>query len=256
MKFRYHNTFWVFISVVALILIFSSVDVSEERLSAELEKKTESNKKKDGLVKTYASDGRLKTTITYVKGIKHGKSLLYYRDGQTVQLEMPYQNGERHGISRKYYETGELYAETSYERDLLHGDRKTYYKSGKEKAIVPYKKGDPGTGLVEYLLNGKQKATLEISYYQEKNRLYVSTNQPCREQKFYLGKLIDDQFFSASSGDMTALGVDGDDSFIDMDVYTPSYLKYQDVICKCKSSQGNPLILNQRISTSSLKKVN
>ncbi|MEP1095046.1 MAG: hypothetical protein ABJG78_08035, partial [Cyclobacteriaceae bacterium] len=76
MKFRYHNTFWVFLSIVALILIFSSVDVSEERLTAKLEKKTDSVEKKDGLVKTYASDGSLKTTITYVKGIKHGKSLL------------------------------------------------------------------------------------------------------------------------------------------------------------------------------------
>ncbi|MEP5611300.1 MAG: hypothetical protein ABJP45_03580 [Cyclobacteriaceae bacterium] len=256
MKFKYHNTLWVFLSVTALILIFGSVEVSEERLSAELEKKAGSAEKKDGLVKTFASDGSLKTTITYVKGIKHGKSVLYYGDGQTVQLEMIYQNGERHGISKKYYESGELYAETSYERDLLHGDRKTYYKSGKQKAIVPYKYGDPGTGLVEFLLNGKQKVNPEISYYQEKNRLYVSTSNPCREQKFYVGKLIDDRFFSESEGDMIALEMDGNDSFIDMNVYTPSYLNYRNLICKCESSQGNPQILNQRINTSSLKKVN
>lgn len=256
MKFKYHNILWVFLSITALILIFSSVDVSGEKLSSQLEKSAKSGKKKEGLIQSFASDGSLKTEINYVNGVKHGRSVLYYPDGKTVQLQMPYRNGNRHGTSKKYFKNGELYAETSYERDRLHGIRKIYYRNGKEKAAIPYQRGSPGTGLVEHLLNGKQKMNPEISYYQEENRLYVSTTPPCRGQKFFLGKLVNNQFFDPKDSDLRGLDVDGDDFFVDLNTYTPSYLQYQDLICECKSSQGNPLILNQRINTSSLKKVN
>ena len=254
MKFQYHNILWVFISITALILIFSSVEVDEERLNEAIEKVDQEDK--NGLIKSYASDGKLKTEINYVKGIKHGKSTLYYRDGKTIQLEMPYANGDRHGTSRKYFETGELYAETPYENDRLHGTRKIFYKSGRQKALVPYGYGNPGTGLVEFLLNGKQKENPEITYYQEKSRLYVSTTAPCRDQEFYLGKLLDDKFFDEEDRELKRLRVEGSNFYVDLDVFTPSYLQYQDIICSCKSSQGNPLILRAQINTSSLKKVN
>ncbi len=255
MKFRYHNIFWVFISITILILVFSSVEVDEERLNQAIEQ-TEKRDEKNGLIKSYASDGKLKTEIYYVKGVKHGKSLLYYKDGETVQLEMPYANGQRHGSSRKYFETGELYAETPYENDKLHGIRKIYYKNGRQKALVPYGNGNPGVGLVEFLLSGKQKANPEISYFQEQNRLYVTTSVPCRDQEFYLGKLIDDQFYDEEDRELKRLRVDGNDFYVDLDIFNPSYLQYRDIICSCKSSQGNPMILKARINTSSLKKVN
>ncbi len=252
MKFRYHNILWVFISITILIFVFSSVDVDADRLNEAIEK-TERNKDKNGLVKSYASDGKLKTEINYVKGVKHGKSLLYYRDGKTVQLEMPYMNGERHGISKKYFETGELYAETPYENDRLHGIRKLYYKNGRPKALVPYGSGNPGVGLVEFLLNGKQKENPKISYYQERNRLYVSSSIPCRDQEFFLGKLVEDKFFDEEDRELKRLKTEGSDSYIDLDVFAPSYLQFQDIICVCKSSQGNPMILKAQINTSSLK---
>ncbi len=255
MKFRYHNILWVFLSITILIFIFSSIDVDEERLNA-ITQKTEEAKDKNGLIKSYASDGKLKTEINYVNGVKHGKSFLYYRDGKTVQLEMPYSNGKRHGLSKKYFESGELYAETSYENDVLHGTRKIYYKNGRQKALVPYGYGNPGTGLVEYLLNGKKKSNPDITYYQEQNRLFVSTTNPCRDQEFYVGKLVDGQYFNKADRELKRLPVEGDDHYVDLEVFTPSYLQYQDIICSCKSSQGNPMILVAEINASSLKKVN
>ncbi len=255
MKFKYHNILWVFLSITILIFVFSSVEVDEDRLNEAIEK-SENREEKNGLVKSYASDGKLKTEIHYIKGIKHGKSLLYYKDGETVQLEMPYVNGERHGYSKKYFETGELYAETPYENDRLHGIRKVYYRNGSQKALIPYGYGNPGIGLKEFLLNGNRKESPEISYYQEQNKLYVSTTIPCRDQDFFIGKLIEEKFFDDENKELKRLQVDGNDYYIDLDIFNPSYLQFQQIICSCKSSQGNPLILTAQINASSLKKVN
>jgi len=256
MKFKYHNIFWVFLSATVLIIVFFSIDINEERLNQATDIPGKTEETKNGLVKTFASDGKLKTEITYVNGTKHGKSVLYYGDGKTVQLEMTYQKGKRQGTSKKYFETGQLYAETSYEKDTIHGVRKLYNRKGQLKAEIPYGYGFPGTGLAEYLLTGKQKENPKISKHQELNRLYFSTTPQCRDQRFYVGKLIEEQFFNALDEDLELLLQDGDDFFIDLNIYTPSYLKYQDIICVCKSTQGNPMILKEGINTLSLKKVN
>jgi antitoxin component YwqK of YwqJK toxin-antitoxin module len=256
MKFKYYNIFWVFLSAVFLILVFTSVDVDEKKLDDFIHSSKKSEETKNGLIKSFDSQGTLKTAITYLNGEKHGKSYSYYRDGKSVQLEMVYAHGKRHGISKKYFESGELYAETSYNNDLIDGTRKIYFQNGKIKALVPYRQGLPGVGLEEYLLNGSKKEQPMIEYHQEANRLFLTTSKPCRDLKFYVGKLIDDQFFTFFSEDLELIQEDNGDLFIDLETYTPSYLQFQDIVCACKTLQGNPLILKERISTSSLKKVN
>ena len=108
------------------ILIFASIFLTIFGRSGEV-KETPKRGLKHGEVKQYSSDKKLKTIVNYNQGIKHGISYLYHKDGETVLLEMPYVNGEREGTSKKYYENGQLYAETSYSKNVLHGPRKLYY---------------------------------------------------------------------------------------------------------------------------------
>ncbi|WP_425392077.1 toxin-antitoxin system YwqK family antitoxin [Ekhidna sp.] len=205
------------------------------------------SKVKHGEIRQYTKDDRLKTIINYDQGIKHGISYLYHDDGKTVLLAMPYDKGKREGTSNKYYANGKLYAATPYKNDKLHGIRKTYYSSGKLKAEIPYGYGVPGIGTKEYLMDGTEKLSIQITTRTSDNLIWLSTSESCKDPKFYIGRLIDDKFFDPVDPNIKLLLEEDGNFFIDTEVHTPSYLKYQDIICHCESSQGNPIILKKRL---------
>ncbi len=207
----------------------------------------EERKVRDGEIKQYTKDKRLKTIVNYDNGIKHRTSYLYHNDGKTVLLAMPYNQGKREGVSKKYYKSGKIYASTTYSNDLLHGPRKLYYSSGQMKAIINYGNGNPGLGTVEYLMDGTQKNENKIIANKRGSTISLTTSEPCKESKFYIGKLIDDSFFNAIHPDVTVLPEQAGSFFVDTNHFTPSYLKYQDIICHCESKQGNPVILKTRL---------
>lgn len=250
------SVYFILAGVIALLILGFYYDKYQDFSEAREEAKPQEKKVKDGPIKVYHSNGNLKTVVNYKNGIKDGTSYLYYKDGKTVQLELPYENGKRQGISKKYFETGELYAETSYAHNDLHGIRKIYYRSGQLKSAVPYGYGLPGIGVIEYLANGEKKSLPEISYYQDGSNIYLSTSKRCRNAEFYLGRLIEDQFYDELSQDLRLLPKTDGTYYIDLRMFTPSYLDLQDIVCLCKSSQSNTLVLKKRINTLSLKKVN
>ncbi len=234
----------VILSIFGVISTY--LDVTE--IFAEKNAPTKNERKvKDGEVKQYTKDKRLKTIVNYDNGIKHGTSYLYHNDGKTVLLAMPYNKGKREGTSKKYYQNGKLYAATSYENDLLHGPRKLYYSTGQLKAVINYGYGKPGIGTEEYLKNGSKKKENSIVTSKRGNTIRLSTAEDCKESKFYIGKLIEDNFFDALHPDVKLLTKDDATYVVDLNVHTPSYLKYQDVICHCESKQGNPIILKSRL---------
>ncbi len=204
-------------------------------------------KVKHGEQRQYTKDKKLKTIVNYDQGIKHGISYLYHKDGKTVLLAMPYENGKRQGVSQKYFENGKLYASTSYENDLLHGPRKLFYSSGQIKAQINYGYGFPGLGTREYLTDGQLKKELFIVLKKNGSTIWLDTSEPCEKSKFYIGELIEDTFLDPMNKKVELLMDDNGKFYVDTEVYTPSYLKYQDIICSCESSQGNPLILKTRI---------
>jgi antitoxin component YwqK of YwqJK toxin-antitoxin module len=222
------------------------LDLSE--IIAKKSNPTETKRKvKHGEIRQYTKDDRLKTIVNYNQGIKHGTSFLYHDDGETILLEMPYINGKREGVSKKYYKDGALYASTSYQDDKLHGPRNIYYSNGQLKAVINYGYGSPGTGTVEYLLDGSQKEENKIIFTKKGSKYELSTAEECREIKFFIGKLIENIFFNPRDKNVKLLTKENGLYFIDTNVYTPSYLKYQDIICSCKSTQGNPTILKAKL---------
>lgn len=242
------NKTQVLIALVILSLfgvISTYLDVST--LFTKVTEPAVERKVRDGEVRQFTKDQRLKTVVNYDNGIKHGTSYLYHNDGKTVLLAMPYVQGKREGISKKYYKSGKLYASTAYKNDLLHGPRELYYSSGQLKAVINYGEGNPGLGTIEYLIDGTQKDENKIIADKQGRIIRLSTSEACKETKFYIGKLIGDEFFNALHPDVKLLTkVDGS-YFVDIDVHTPSYLKYQDVICHCESKQGNPIIMKARL---------
>lgn len=234
----------VIVSLFGVISNYLDVKAMFEKKSGE---PTTERKVKHGEIKQYTKSNKLKTIVNYDNGIKQGTSYLYHDDGETILLAMPYNKGKREGTSMKYYETGQLYASTSYQNDVLHGPRKLYYSSGQLKAEINYGYGNPGLGTVEYLLDGTRKDENRIIATKKGRVISLGTSEPCRDYTFYIGKLIDDQFFDAIHPDVKLLPQSDGTYFVSIDVYTPSYLQYQDIICRCESTQGNSIIMKARL---------
>lgn len=256
MQFKYYNILWVFLGLAVIIFIFMPSKEDADPATQITKQQRIPQSEKNGPILSYDDKGVLKTKVNYIKGIKNGLSYLYYGDGKTVKLEIPYANGKREGTSKKYYEDGTLYAATTYHNDKLHGIRKLYNSRGKLKAEITYGYGFPGIGLKEYLLNGNEKDHLTFHVERKSNALYLSISESCKKAKFYIGKLLEDQFFNEADDEVQLLMQDNQQYYIDLSLYHPSYLQQVDVICSCKTPQGNPLILKQRIDVSSLKNVN
>lgn len=230
-------------SALVVLLLVSCESAMKKAME---EKPGSSSEPKSGEWITKRSDGTIKTRINYKNGLKNGMSYLYYRDGKSLQLELPYLAGVRHGVSKKYFRDGTIYSETTYAEDLLDGVRKTYYSNGKLKSKLTYSEGKPGNDLVEYLLSGSQKSKPEIVLEKLGNELVVSVNpEKCREARFFMGSLPEDGFFDDTSNDLEEFFPMNGLITVDLNVYTRSYLAMQNLICSCKSTQGNPLILSR-----------
>ena len=91
-----------------------------------------------------------------------------------------------------------------------------------------------------YLIEGTLKSDNKIQVKKNAN----ITSETCKYFKFHIGKLIEDSYFNAVDEKIKLFPKDGT-YFINTKIYTFSYLKYQDIICYCKSTQGNPIIINK-----------
>ena len=200
----------------------------------------------DGERKQYYQDGRIRSVINYNQGVKHGPSTLFHPDGKTVLLSIPYQYGKREGISKKYYRTGEIYAETSYKDDLLHGARKVYYRAGPVKSIVNYYQGHPGIGTEEFLTSGKKKPSIEIEQRRSGTTIEYTTSEGCVDARFYIGQLIEGKFFDSLSDDVEELPRTEGYHYLNTSIANKTEAAM--VICSCKSTQGNPIVLSRPIT--------
>ncbi len=202
-----------FSSLLILISIFSCDQIIrlKNNIDSSIEKDTKSTKKiKNGLLKQYYSDGKIKSAVNFMDGKREGEAKNYYENGN-IKLSMVYKNGKKDGKSLFYYENGELYRESNYKNDELDGERLVYAK-GKVKSRIVYKNGYPGLGLQEYLVNGKLKTSFpELVISPIDNRLknglyhldiYFSDAHP--KDEFYLGELLEGKFVHSGLGRIDA----------------------------------------------------
>lgn len=155
-----------------------------------------SGKKKNGLIKSYHSDGKLYSAITYKDGVKDGASYAYYPNGQ-INLELTYANGKRTGQSKRYYENGKLYMTTEYKENNMHGWQKKYREDGNPISELKFEKDEPCLGLSEYLTNNTLKKnfpSIIITPVDElatkgKYTLKLTMSDKTKKVKFYQGNL-------------------------------------------------------------------
>ena len=149
-------------------------------------------KKWSGLRKIHHKNGKLKSEVNYVDGIRHGNAKDYYETGQ-LRLEMNYDNGKKHGKSHFYHPNGKLYKLTTYQYDKKHGEVKTYYDTGLAWTEGEFNNGQVCLGFKEYHQSGRPvsmpKIVVKNKRFSQKDQLYtfdLSLSNESNRVKFYL----------------------------------------------------------------------
>ena len=105
-------------------------------------------------IKQYMSGSHLVREVTLKNGVKDGLVKTYYANGKLRQTFW-YENGLREDSSLWYYEEGLVFQTTPYKRDTVDGIRKQYFRNGKLKAGIGYQKGLRNLYFEEFTQDGK-----------------------------------------------------------------------------------------------------
>lgn len=99
------------------------------------------NQQKDSVWRYYdRKENTLKSLETYEDGVKNGKTLSYYDNGQKAE-EIHWQHGRKHGSWKTYFRNGTLRTETVYQHGELDGFYNAYRQGGMPETTGKYESG-------------------------------------------------------------------------------------------------------------------
>lgn len=105
-------------------------------------------------IKQYMSNQKLVKEVTFKNGVREGLMKSFYIDGKLRQTFW-YENNLRQDSAKWYYPEGQVFRSTPYKNDTIDGTQKQYYRTGKLKAQLIYKKGLRTPYLQEFTQNGE-----------------------------------------------------------------------------------------------------
>lgn len=105
-------------------------------------------------IKKYMSGELLVKEVTFKNGVREGLMKSFYQDGKLRQTFW-YHNGVREDSAKWYYADGRVFRSTPYKNDTVDGIQKQYYRIGRVKAKLGYIKGLRTPFLEEFDQNGK-----------------------------------------------------------------------------------------------------
>ena len=107
--------------------------------------------------KTYYPDGHVLSSIQYRFGKENGKTIYYYDNPNTVEIEMEMKNGKRHGEFNRYYENGCIDTHCYYENDSIEGVETNYTANGEKAQEFTYVRGVKNGPHKAYHITGELK---------------------------------------------------------------------------------------------------
>lgn len=112
--------------------------------------------KLDGRAERFYRKGTIRSSETFVKGVKEGPACEYDPSGY-IDEEIIWAKNQKNGPAKKFYSNGQVRHEASFVNGLQEGDTRIYYESGKLKYEGTYRKGKAyGIG-IGYHENGNKK---------------------------------------------------------------------------------------------------
>lgn len=91
-------------------------------------------------IKQYMSRSLIVKEVTFKNGIREGLMKTFYQDGK-LRMTFWYENDLREDSSKWYHPDGKLFRSTPYKRDTIDGTQIQYYRNGRVKAKLKYVKG-------------------------------------------------------------------------------------------------------------------
>ena len=107
--------------------------------------------------KTYYPDGHVQSSIQYRFGKENGKTIYYYDNPNTVEIEVEMKNGKRHGEFNRYYQNGYLDTHCQYVNDSIEGVETNYTANGEKAQEFTYVRGVKNGPHKAYHLSGELK---------------------------------------------------------------------------------------------------
>lgn len=135
----------------------------------------------DGECTTYYPDGKIKSVVNYANGIRNGKEINYFENGN-IQFAGLFKDGEVTSI-QVYLENGQINKEMGINQGQIHGEYKEYYENGVLGILKTYNNGQENgpvkyynpDGSIAYSSNMKNNTIDgEEVYYQNGHPLVIS----------------------------------------------------------------------------------
>lgn len=157
-------------------------------------------------IKQYMSGDYKVMDVTFKNGVREGLMKSYYQDGKLRQTFW-YVNGLRQDSAKWYYSEGEVFRSTPYVNDTVDGIQVQYYRTGKIKAKLGYKKGFRTPQLEEFNSDGKRvtkypDVVVNIKDNYSTNGSYTISMQlsdNSQRVKFYTGEFTNGVFDTVKS---------------------------------------------------------
>ncbi|MEL6719235.1 MAG: toxin-antitoxin system YwqK family antitoxin [Bacteroidota bacterium] len=115
------------------------------------------SQEKEGLYKSFDTNGRLIEEATYTDGKLNGERRLYYESGKVESIET-YEKGTFNGRFLSFFEDGKVQLQGEYVNDNMEGEWTAYYENGQIKEIVQFEHNNENGPFIEYHEDGNLKA--------------------------------------------------------------------------------------------------
>lgn len=155
-------------------------------------------------IKQYMSGQYLIKEVTFENGVREGLMKSFYQDGR-LRTTFWYENGLREDSARWYYQEGQLFRTTPYLRDTIHGIQKQYYRTGEVKAKIGFEKGFRTPYIEEFSRDGKlfraypDVIVNTVDEYKSRGlyKVTLSLSDKSTKVKFYRGEFTNGIFDTA-----------------------------------------------------------
>lgn len=107
--------------------------------------------------KNYYPDGHVQSVIHYRFGKECGKTVYYFDNPNTVEIEVEMKRGKRNGEFNRYYENGYLDTHCTYVDDSIEGVETMYTANGVKSQEFTYVHGRKNGPHKAYHLTGELK---------------------------------------------------------------------------------------------------
>ena len=203
-------------------------------------------------IKQYMSSGHLIMETTFKNGIKEGIMKTYYLNGK-LRRTYWYENGSREDTSNWYYEEGQIFRQTPYKKDTADGIQKQFFRNGKLRAQIGYKKGLRTTYFEEYSQDGqliKEYPGLDVSVkdnYKSTGtyRIILKLSDKSTQVRFYRGDLGKGIFDTAHYSKINVITGSG---ILDLKKTGKPQQEAVDIIAEILTGYGNNYLLHKKIA--------